>query len=69
MPRTMSYRTSDDRTLLREEHTVVFRLTPRNERGAAELGVTAGRRVRVELLDDGGHLLDSLTYTVPPTDR
>jgi hypothetical protein len=66
MKRTLSYRNSDDGSLLRNEHTVVFRLTPQNERGAAELGVCAGKQVRVELLDDGGHLLDSLTYAAPP---
>jgi hypothetical protein len=67
MQRTLSYRATDDGSLLLEEHTVVFRLTPQRERGAAELGVSAGRKVRLELLDDGGHLLDSLTYVVPPT--
>jgi len=64
MQRTLSYRTSDDRSLLLDERTVVFRLTPQCERGAAELGVSAGRQVRVELLDEGGHLLDALTYFV-----
>jgi hypothetical protein len=64
MQRTLSYRTTDDGRLLLEEHTVVFRLTPQYERGAAELGVPAGQQVRLELLDDGGHLLDSLTYVV-----
>lgn len=67
MQRTLSYRATDDGSLLLEEHTVVFRLTSQCERGAAELGVSAGRQVRLELLDDGGHLLDSLTYVVPPT--
>lgn len=62
MRRTLSYRTSDDGLLLREEHTAAFRLTPLCERLPATLGVPAGKRVRVELLDDGGHLLDSLTY-------
>jgi hypothetical protein len=32
------------------------------------LGVSFGRRVRVGLLDDGGHQLDSRTYIVPPTE-
>jgi hypothetical protein len=68
MRRTLSYRTTDDGRLLLEEKTVVFRLTPQCERGTAELGVPAGRQVRLELLDDGGHLLDSLTYVVSPTD-
>jgi hypothetical protein len=48
-----------------QEHTFAFRLTPACERSAGQLGVLAGRRVRVELLDDGGHLLDSLIYLVP----
>jgi len=64
MQRTMSYRTSDDGGLLLDERTIAFRLTSQYERGATELGVTAGRQVRVELLDDSGHLLDSLTYIV-----
>ena len=62
MRRTMCHRAADNDSLLREEHTLAFRLTPGCERGAAELGVSAGTRVRVELLDDGGHLLDSRTY-------
>lgn len=68
MQRTLSYRATDDGRLLVEEHTAVFRLTPQYERGASELGVPAGRQVRLELHDDGGHLLDSLTYVAPPTD-
>lgn len=66
MERTLMYRTSDDGRLLLQEPTAVFRLNPRCERRPAELGVPAGRQVRVELRDDGGHLLDSLTYQVPP---
>jgi hypothetical protein len=62
LQRTISHRTADNGSLLREEHTLAFRLTPGCERGAAELGVTSGTRIRVELLDDGGHLLDSRTY-------
>jgi len=50
------------------ERTIAFRLTPRCERGAAALGVRAGERVLVELLDDGGHLLDSFAYVVSPID-
>jgi hypothetical protein len=50
-----------------KEHTLAFCLTPACERSAGELGVSAGSRVRVELLDDGGHLLDSRTYLVPST--
>ena len=67
MQRTASYRTTDDRLLL-EESTGVFRLTPRCERCPAELGVPAGRQVRVELRDADGHLLDSLTFIVPSID-
>jgi hypothetical protein len=66
MQRTLSYRAVDDDRLLLEEATFVFRLTPRCERGPGELGVPAGKQVRVELRDDGGHLLDSMTYVVPP---
>jgi hypothetical protein len=65
MQRTMCYRASDNGGLLLEEHTLAFRLTPSCERGAAVLGVSAGTRVRVELLDDAGHLLDSRIYLVP----
>lgn len=68
MQRTLSYRTYDEGQLLLDEHTVVFRLPPQYQRGATDLGIPAGERVRVELLDDGGHLLDSLTYVVPPID-
>ena len=68
MRRTVCYRASDGGLLL-EEHTLAFRLTPASERGAAELGVSTDSRVRVELLDDGGHLLDSRSYLVPPTER
>jgi hypothetical protein len=68
MQRTVCYRASDNDSLLMEEHTRAFRLTPACQRRDEELGVSAGSRVRVELLDDGGHLLDSRTYLVPPTD-
>lgn len=67
MQRTVSFRACDNDTLLLKEHTFAFRLTPACERGAGELGVSAGSRVRVELRDDGGHLLDSRTYFVPST--
>lgn len=67
MQRTVCFRASDNDNLLREENTLAFRLTPGCERAAGELGVSAGRRVRMELLDDAGHLLDSRTYLVPPT--
>jgi hypothetical protein len=67
MQRTLCFRASDKASVLLEEHTLAFRLTPGCERGAKELGISAGSRVRVELLDDAGHLLDSRTYLVPPT--
>lgn len=69
MERFLSYRTADDGRLLLEESTVAFRLTPRCERPPVELGISAGQQVRVELRDDGGHLLDSLTYVATPAVR
>jgi hypothetical protein len=66
--RTVCFRACDDDSLLLEEPTLAFRLTPACERGAGELGVSAGRRVRAVLLDDGGHLLDSRTYLVSQTE-
>jgi len=66
MERFLSYRTADDGRLLLEEPTAAFQLNPRHERRPVELGVPAGQRVRVELRDDGGHLLDSLTYVATP---
>jgi hypothetical protein len=65
--RTVNFRACDNDSLLLKEHTLAFRLTPACERSAGELGVPAGRQVRVELLDDGGHLLDSRIYLVPST--
>ena len=62
MRRRLCHRAADDDRLLRAEDTLAFRLTPACERGAAELGVSCGIRVRVELLDDAGHLLDSRIY-------
>jgi hypothetical protein len=55
-------RAADDGSPLLEEYTLAFSLTPTCERSAAELGVSSGTRVRVELLDDGGHLLDCRIY-------
>lgn len=66
MERILSYRTAEDGVLLLEESTIAFRLTSQYERLPAELGVTAGKQVRVELHDEAGHLLDSLTYVVTP---
>lgn len=64
MSRTLCYRAVDDDTVLLEEHTDAFHLTQKCERGAGELGILAGRRTRVELRNDGGHLLDYWTYQV-----
>jgi hypothetical protein len=47
-----------------EEHTLAYGLASCYERSAAALGV---RQVRVELLDDGGRLLNWRTYLVPVT--
>lgn len=65
MRHALHYLTDDDRRVLLEEHTVAYGLAPGYERSATELGVPAGTQVRVELLDDGGHLLDRRTYLVP----
>lgn len=62
MRRMLCFRAADDKRLLLEEDSVVFHLTPQCERSAGELGVSAGTRVRVELLDDGSHLLDYWNY-------
>lgn len=68
MQRTLSYQACDDGRVLLEEATFAFRLTSGCERPPVALGVPAGKQVRVELHDDGGHLLDSMTYVVPATD-
>ena len=65
MGRTLRFQTCDDGSVLLEEHTVAYGLHAGYERGAAELDVLAGTRVRMELLDDGDHLLDWRTYVVP----
>ncbi|HEX6354853.1 hypothetical protein [Actinophytocola sp.] len=64
MQRTLSFRAADDSTVLLEEPTTVFRLTPACERGAGQLGIAAGRKARVELRNEGGHLLDYWIYQV-----
>lgn len=65
MQHTLRFR--DEDTVLLEEHTLAYGLACGYERGAAELGVPAGRRVRMELLDDAGRLLDWRTYQVSVT--
>lgn len=62
MWRTLSFRTADDGAVLVEEPTVVLHLNPQCERSAGQLGISAGRKVRAELRDDGGHLLDYWSY-------
>jgi hypothetical protein len=58
MQHILRFGTGDDGRVLFEEPTLAYGLVCGYERGAAELGVPAGRRVRMELLDDAGHLLD-----------
>jgi hypothetical protein len=65
MQHTLRFR--DDDTVLFEEHTLAYGLVCGYERGAAELGVPAGKQVRMELLDNTGHLLDWRTYHVSMT--
>lgn len=64
MRRTLRFRTGEEGTLLFEEPTVAYGLHAGYERGAAELAVRAGTLIRIELLDDGDHLLDRRTYLV-----
>jgi len=65
MRHTLRFR--DDDNVLLEEHTLAYGLACGYERSATELGVPAGRRVRMELLDNAGHLLDWRTYRVAVT--
>lgn len=67
MRRTLRFRTGEEGTLLFEEPTVAYGLHAGYERGAEELDVQAGTRVRIELLDDGDHLLDRRIYLVAET--
>jgi hypothetical protein len=62
MKRTLSFHATDDGSLLLTEPTLAFRVTFECERDAATLSVAVGRRVRIDLLDDAGHLLDSRYY-------
>lgn len=65
MQHTLRFR--DEDTVLFEEHTLAYGLVCGYERGATDLGVPAGRQVRMELLDDTGHLIDCRTYEVAVT--
>jgi hypothetical protein len=67
MQHTLRLRACDDGSVLLEEHTLAYGLVCGYERCAAELGVPAGRRVRMELLDDAGRLLDWRIYVVSVT--
>jgi hypothetical protein len=68
MQHTLRFLACDDGgSVLLEERTLAYGLACGYERGAAELGVPAGRRVRMELLDDSGRLLDWRTYLVSIT--
>ena len=65
MQHTLRFR--DEDMVLLEEHTLVYGLACGYERGATDLGVPAGRQVRMELLDDTGYLLDWRIYQVAVT--
>ena len=67
MQHTLRIRACDDRSILLEEHTTAYGLISGRERSAAELGVAAGRLVRMELLDHNGQLLAWRTYLAPMT--
>ena len=64
MRRTLRFRACDDGSVLLEESTLAYGLHAGFERTAADLDVLAGRQVRMELLDEGDHLLDRRTYIV-----
>lgn len=67
MRHTLHFLSDDDGRVLLEEDTLAYGLANGYERSATELGVPVGTRVRVELLDDSGHLLDRRTYLVRVT--
>ena len=69
MQHTLRFQACDDGRVLIEEHTIAYGLACGYERSARELGVPAGQRVRMELLDDTGRLLDRWIYTVSATGR
>lgn len=64
MRRTLRFRACDDESVLLEASTLAYRLHAGYELHAAELNVSAGTQVRIELLDDSDHLLDRRTYLV-----
>lgn len=65
MQHTLRFLAGDDGRVLREETTLAYGLMSGYERDPAALGLPAGTQVRVELLDDAGHLLDWRNYIVP----
>jgi hypothetical protein len=68
MRRTLRFLASDDERVLLEADTLAYRLHAGYQLHAQELGVCAGTHVRIELLDDGEHLLDRRTYVVSEPD-
>lgn len=69
MRRILRFQASDDGRLLLEVDTLAFRLHAGYELRGQELGVSAGTRVSIQLLDDSDHLLDRRTYVVAAPDR
>ncbi|HEY3261734.1 MAG TPA: hypothetical protein VGJ95_15955 [Pseudonocardiaceae bacterium] len=67
MQHTLRIHACDDDSLLLQEQTIAYGLISGYEHGAAELGVIAGRLVRMELLDHNGELLDRRIYQVSVT--
>ena len=65
MQHTLRFRACDDGRVLLEEQTIAYGLVSGYQRRGEELGVVAGLRVRVELLDHNDRLLDWRTYRVP----
>lgn len=59
---TVYFLADDDEQVLLSEDTLAFGLPGGYERSSTKLGIPAGRQVRVELRDAGGHLLDRRTY-------
>lgn len=62
MHHTLRFVACDDDTVLLEEQTIAYGMASGYERSAEELRVPPGSRVRVELLDHLGHLMDWRTY-------
>ncbi len=67
MQHTLRFRSGHDGRVLLEESSLAYGLACGYEPGATELGVAVGRRVRMELLDGAGRLLDWRTYVASAT--